>query len=143
MVLIFTVIFVALLFTYTNGFHDTANSIATVVGTKVLTPRQAILLAAVTNLIGAFFGAAADANPLARFAKIDLAEVVLFHQLDELADSADLKHAVGAGLIGHVFGFTHRGIPLSRRWFRWRLLAGRPAWASSAATRSAVFCSVT
>jgi len=58
MLLIFTVIFVALLFTYTNGFHDTANSIATVVGTKVLTPRQAILLAAVTNLIGAFFGAA-------------------------------------------------------------------------------------
>jgi inorganic phosphate transporter, PiT family len=52
------VILTALLFTYTNGFHDTANSIATVVGTKVLTPRQAILLAAVTNLMGAFFGLA-------------------------------------------------------------------------------------
>ncbi len=52
------VIFVALVFTYTNGFHDTANAIATVVGTKVLTPRQAILLAAITNLIGAFFGLA-------------------------------------------------------------------------------------
>src|SRR5580765_7573013 len=56
--LVFTVVFVALLFTYTNGFHDTANAIATVVGTKVLTPRQAILLAAVTNLIGSFFGLA-------------------------------------------------------------------------------------
>ncbi len=56
--LVCAVIFVALVFTYTNGFHDTANSIATVVGTKVLTPRQAILLAAVTNLIGAFFGIA-------------------------------------------------------------------------------------
>jgi phosphate/sulfate permease len=56
--LVLIVIFVALVFTYTNGFHDTANSIATVVGTKVLTPRQAILLAAVTNLIGAFFGIA-------------------------------------------------------------------------------------
>jgi inorganic phosphate transporter, PiT family len=52
------VIFVALVFTYTNGFHDTANAIATVVGTKVLTARQAILLAAVTNLFGAFFGLA-------------------------------------------------------------------------------------
>jgi hypothetical protein len=52
------VIFLGLLFTYTNGFHDTANAIATVVGTKVLTPRQAIMLAAVTNLIGAFFGLA-------------------------------------------------------------------------------------
>ena len=56
--LAFTVIFVALVFTYTNGFHDTANAIATVVGTKVLTPRQAIMLAAVTNLFGAFFGLA-------------------------------------------------------------------------------------
>jgi phosphate/sulfate permease len=58
MFLILLVIFVTLVFTYINGFHDTANSIATVVSTKVLTPRQAILLAAVTNLIGAFFGTA-------------------------------------------------------------------------------------
>ncbi len=56
MLLIFTVIFVALVFTYTNGFHDTANSIATVVGTKVLTPRQAVFLATITNLIGAMVG---------------------------------------------------------------------------------------
>jgi phosphate/sulfate permease len=56
--LVLTVVFVALIFTYTNGFHDTANAIATVVGTKVLTPRQAIMLAAVTNLFGAFFGLA-------------------------------------------------------------------------------------
>ncbi len=54
--IIFLVIFIALAFEYINGFHDTANSIATVVGTKVLTPRQAILLAAVTNLIGALSG---------------------------------------------------------------------------------------
>jgi len=58
MALIFTVILVALAFTYINGFHDTANSIATVVSTKVLTPRQAVMLAAVTNLIGAFYGTA-------------------------------------------------------------------------------------
>src|SRR5499427_6190383 len=56
--LVVAVVLVALVFTYTNGFHDTANAIATVVGTKVLTPRQAIMLAAVTNLIGAFFGLA-------------------------------------------------------------------------------------
>ena len=46
------------MFTYINGFHDTANSIATVVATKVLTPRQAVMLAAVTNLVGAFIGSA-------------------------------------------------------------------------------------
>ncbi len=58
MLLIFTVIFVALVFEYINGFHDTANSIATVVSTKVLSPRQAIGLAAVTNLLGALWGTA-------------------------------------------------------------------------------------
>jgi inorganic phosphate transporter, PiT family len=58
MTLLFAVILVALVFEYINGFHDTANSIATVVSTKVLTPRLAILLAAVTNLIGALYGTA-------------------------------------------------------------------------------------
>ena len=50
MTLILIVILAALVFEYINGFHDTANSIATVVSTKVLTPRQAVLMAAATNL---------------------------------------------------------------------------------------------
>ena len=54
--IIFLVIFIALVFEYINGFHDTANSIATVVGTKVMTPRQAIAMAAIANLIGALAG---------------------------------------------------------------------------------------
>jgi PiT family inorganic phosphate transporter len=54
--IIFLVIIIALIFEFINGFHDTANSIATVVGTKVLTPRHAIMLAACTNLIGALAG---------------------------------------------------------------------------------------
>jgi PiT family inorganic phosphate transporter len=58
MTLLLLVILAALVFTYINGFHDTANSIATVVATKVLTPRQAVMLAAVTNLVGAFAGTA-------------------------------------------------------------------------------------
>lgn len=58
MTLILTVILVALVFEYINGFHDTANSIATVVSTKVLSPRQAIVLSAATNLIGAMAGTA-------------------------------------------------------------------------------------
>ena len=56
--LLVAVIVIALVFTYINGFHDTANSIATVVATKVLTPGKAVLLAAVTNLIGALIGTA-------------------------------------------------------------------------------------
>jgi PiT family inorganic phosphate transporter len=56
MTLLLVVVLVALLFEYINGFHDTANSIATVVGTKVLRPMQAVALAAVANLIGALAG---------------------------------------------------------------------------------------
>ncbi len=52
------VLLIALAFTYINGFHDTANSIATVVATKVLTPGQAVLMAAVTNMVGALWGTA-------------------------------------------------------------------------------------
>jgi PiT family inorganic phosphate transporter len=54
--LVLLVIAFALVFEFINGFHDTANSIATVVATKVLSPMQAVVLAAGTNLVGAFFG---------------------------------------------------------------------------------------
>ena len=53
------IIFVALFFDYINGFHDAANSIATVVTTRVLTPGQAVLWAAFFNFVSAFtFGTA-------------------------------------------------------------------------------------
>ncbi|MBK9992330.1 MAG: inorganic phosphate transporter [Verrucomicrobia bacterium] len=58
MTLLLLVLLAALVFEYINGFHDTANSIATVVSTKVLTPRQAILLATIANLVGALYGTA-------------------------------------------------------------------------------------
>jgi PiT family inorganic phosphate transporter len=58
MTLIFLVIVIALIFEYINGFHDTAISIATVVSTKVLTPGQAVLLAACMDLVGALVGTA-------------------------------------------------------------------------------------
>jgi inorganic phosphate transporter, PiT family len=58
MTLFLLVLFAALVFEYINGFHDAANAIATVVSTKVLTPRQAITLAALCDLIGAFLGTA-------------------------------------------------------------------------------------
>ncbi|MBV5273634.1 MAG: inorganic phosphate transporter [Lamprocystis purpurea] len=56
--LLIAVVLTALVFEYINGFHDTANSIATVVATKVLSPMQAVALAATTNLIGALWGTA-------------------------------------------------------------------------------------
>jgi PiT family inorganic phosphate transporter len=53
---IIVVIVVALGFDYTNGFHDAANAIATSVSTRALTPRAALAMAAVMNLVGAFLG---------------------------------------------------------------------------------------
>lgn len=56
--LVITVVIVALIFDFINGFHDTANAIATVVSTGVLPLRTAILVAAVLNFVGAFTGTA-------------------------------------------------------------------------------------
>jgi inorganic phosphate transporter, PiT family len=58
MITFFVVVFAAIIFEYSNGFHDAANAIATVVSTKVLTPRQAIGMAAIFNLTGALLGGA-------------------------------------------------------------------------------------
>jgi PiT family inorganic phosphate transporter len=53
-----SVVLAAVIFEYSNGFHDAANAIATVVSTRVLTPRKAIAMAAFFNLTGALFGGA-------------------------------------------------------------------------------------
>ncbi|MCX6136512.1 MAG: inorganic phosphate transporter [Ignavibacteriales bacterium] len=52
--LVVIIIILALIFDFINGFHDSANSIATVVSTRVLTPRKAVLWAAFFNLVAAF-----------------------------------------------------------------------------------------
>ena len=54
--LVLAVVIIALGFDYTNGFHDAANAIATSVSTRALTPRIALLMAAIMNVIGALMG---------------------------------------------------------------------------------------
>ncbi|PYX22813.1 MAG: anion permease [Acidobacteria bacterium] len=54
-VLVLITILVALIFDFVNGFHDSANSIATVVSTRVLSPKLAVLWAATFNFLAAFF----------------------------------------------------------------------------------------
>ncbi len=56
--LLIVVVLLAVAFDYSNGFHDTANAIATSVATRALHPRQAIVMAAAFNFIGAFAGTA-------------------------------------------------------------------------------------
>jgi len=61
---IIAIIVVALIFDFVNGFHDSANSIATVVATRVLSPLTAVIWAAFFNFIAAFFGALAVAKTI-------------------------------------------------------------------------------
>src|SRR5687767_1928058 len=66
LVTISIVVVVALIFDYINGFHDAANSIATVVSTRVLSPGQAVVWAAFFNFVAAFFFGTAVAKTVGK-----------------------------------------------------------------------------
>lgn len=74
MTFLIVIIALALIFDYINGFHDAANSIATVVSTKVLTPGQAVIWAAMFNFVAYFiFKDHGVANTIAKTVKPDMA----------------------------------------------------------------------
>lgn len=84
-----TVVAVALIFDFTNGFHDAANAIATAISTRALTPRIALTVAAVMNFVGALLGQA------------------VAHTVSDTIDLSELnsRHAlviVLAGLLGAI-----------------------------------------
>jgi PiT family inorganic phosphate transporter len=77
--LLIVIIFLALVFDYINGFHDAANSIATIVATKVLTPFQAVLWAAIFNFMAYWvfgFGVADTVAKTAHTSSIDLVVIL-------------------------------------------------------------------
>ena len=69
--LIVVIIGIALVFDFTNGFHDSANSISTVVSTKVLSPRNAVVFAAFLNFIAAFSFGVAVASTVSKMIHLD------------------------------------------------------------------------
>jgi PiT family inorganic phosphate transporter len=79
-IIVVIIIFLALVFDFTNGFHDSANAIATVVSTKVLTPRQAVGFAAFFNFIAAFGFGVAVAGTISKIIhlKIVATEIIPF-----------------------------------------------------------------
>ena len=77
LILVIIIIFLALVFDFTNGFHDSANAIATVVSTKVLTPRQAVGFAAFFNFIAAFGFGVAVAVTMSKIIHLNLVAVDL------------------------------------------------------------------
>jgi inorganic phosphate transporter, PiT family len=71
-IVILFIIFIALIFDFTNGFHDSANSISTVVSTKVLSPRNAVVFAAFFNFIAVFGFGVAVANTISKIINLEL-----------------------------------------------------------------------
>src|SRR3954464_9350354 len=85
--LLVAIVILALAFDYTNGFHDAANSIATIVSTKVLTPFQAVLWAATFNFVAYFV---IKDHKVANF----VAKIVIHDYVD--------LHVILAGLIAAI-----------------------------------------
>jgi PiT family inorganic phosphate transporter len=71
-IVVIIIIFLALVFDFTNGFHDSANAIATVVSTKVLTPRQAVGFAAFFNFVAAFGFGVAVASTISKIIHLNI-----------------------------------------------------------------------
>src|SRR5881392_3465576 len=63
-VYVVAIVLIAFIFDFSNGFHDSANSIATIVGTRVLSPLAAVIWAAVFNFAAAFTGSLAVAKAI-------------------------------------------------------------------------------
>lgn len=89
--MLIAVIVLALMFDYINGFHDAANSIATIVSTKVLTPFQAVLWAAVFNSVAFFI-----------FKDHGVADTVAKTVKPDLIASGDMMTVILAGLIAAI-----------------------------------------
>ena len=95
------IIAIALVFDYINGFHDAANSIATVVGTRVLSPKVAVVWAAFFNFAAAFFLGTHVAKTVGK-GMVDLSVVT--------------PEVILAGLVGAIFWNLvtwYYGIPVS------------------------------
>lgn len=142
MTLIFVVIVSALVFEFINGFHDTANSIATVVATRVLQPRQAVMLAAVTNLFGALWGTAVASTIAAGIIdpRIASQEVLICALLGAIAWNlitwygglpSSSSHALIGGLVGagvaaaRDWSVVIWSLPDSKNWYPSKGLLGK------------------
>jgi len=69
-------VLVVLLFDYTNGFHDAANIVATVIASRAMTPAQAVILVATFEFLGPLLGGTAVANTIGKFISLDGLEAV-------------------------------------------------------------------
>lgn len=104
LIVAFLAVFTVLLFDYTNGFHDAANVVATVIASRAMTPARAVILVATFEFLGPLLGGTAVANTIGGF--IDLSDLPALMSLGVLL--AGLFGAIGWNLIT-----WWRGIPSS------------------------------
>ncbi len=126
MIVIIATVVVALIFDIINGFHDAANSIATVVSTRVLSPRWAVLWAAFFNFVAMFVFAPKVADTIAKIVKIDGQDTVYVYVVlagllgaiawDLLTWWLGLPTSSSHALIGGVAGagLAYRGVDVIR-----------------------------
>ncbi|HEX3010471.1 MAG TPA: inorganic phosphate transporter [Syntrophomonadaceae bacterium] len=113
LLLVCIIVFLAVCFDYVNGFHDTANAIATSVSTKALSPRAAILVAASLNCLGSLSGTAVAAtigkgiigvNPVSPYVIIAALIAAVFWNLFTwyFGIPSSSTHAIIGGLVGAI-----------------------------------------
>src|SRR6186713_1993602 len=118
--LVIAVVLTALVFDFTNGFHDTANAMATSIATGALRPRVAVVLAGVLNLLGAFLSvqvALTISSGLVDEARITpevifggLVGAVLWNLVTWLLGlPSSSSHSLFGGLIGATWVFSGSG----------------------------------
>ena len=118
--LVLVVVLAAFVFEFINGFHDTANSIAASVATKVLSPGQAVCLAAVMNLVGALTGTAVAATIATGIVNTGVVEPTMQVMLSALLGAigwnlftwwfglpSSSSHALIGGLCGAALSASH------------------------------------
>ena len=96
LLILILVIGTALAFDFTNGFHDTANAMATSIATKALKPKTAVALAAILNLVGAFLSVEVAKTVASGIVDLDAFD------LSVVAEADKLLMVVFAGLIGGI-----------------------------------------
>src|SRR5437764_1888224 len=126
-VIVVVVVLTALMFDFTNGFHDTANAMATSIATGALRPRVAVLLAGVLNLLGAFLSvqvALTISSGLVEESRITpqvifggLVGAILWNLLTWLVGlPSSSSHALFGGLIGATWVFPDPAPSTSPPW---------------------------
>jgi PiT family inorganic phosphate transporter len=104
LLLTFVAVAIVLLFDYTNGFHDAANIVATVIASRAMQPAQAVLIIGVFEFLGPLLGGTAVANTIGKFIQLD--------DLPKVMSLTVLVSGLGGAIVWNLVTWW-KGIPSS------------------------------